>query len=62
MVPRGDGIQTMTAASFINYSIEIKTDRKGRRFAQYFSMKCLRWFRMPLDVAELALAMQAAAQ
>ena len=52
----------MTAASFINYSIEIKTDRKGRRFAQYFSMKCLRWFRMPLDVAEMALAMQAAGE
>lgn len=39
-----------------NAAIEIRTDRLGREFAQYYSMKAMRWIRMNLDEAKLILA------
>ena len=37
--------------------VEIKTDRKGREFAQYYSRAAGRWIRCGLADAKLALAM-----
>lgn len=37
-------------------AIEIRTDRLGREFAQYWSMAAMRWIRMSLDVAKVELA------
>lgn len=39
-----------------NLAIEVRTDRAGREFAQYWSMKAMRWIRMSLAEAKLELA------
>lgn len=39
-----------------NLAIEIRTDRAGREFAQYWSMGAMRWIRMGLADAKLELA------
>lgn len=41
--------------------IQIRTDKKGREFAQYYSMKAMRWIRCPIADAKIALASQEAA-
>ena len=38
--------------------IQIKTDKKGREFAQYFSRAAHRWIRIGTDEARIALAAQ----
>jgi hypothetical protein len=37
-------------------NIKITLDKNGRRLAHRWSMRALRWFRMPLDEAELLIA------
>lgn len=46
------------AAILARSTIQIRTDRKGREFAQYWSMRAARWIRCGLEEAKLALASQ----
>lgn len=41
-------------------TIQIRTDKKGREFAQYWSMRAARWIRCSINEAKIALAAQAA--
>jgi len=41
-------------------TIKIATDKKGREFAQYWSMRAARWIRCGLAEAKIALAAQEA--
>lgn len=48
----------MTPTYIIRSEIQIKADRKGRPFAQYFSRAAHRWIRISMTDAKVALAMQ----
>jgi hypothetical protein len=47
-----------TPAYIIRSEIQIKADRKGQQFAQYFSRPAHRWIRISMADARVALAMQ----
>ena len=49
------------AAYLAKAAIEIKTDRKGREFAQYYCRRGMRWIRISLIEAKAAIAAQAEA-
>lgn len=38
--------------------IQIRTDKKGREFAQYYCRRAMRWIRCGLDAAKIAKAAQ----
>lgn len=42
-------------------TIQIRSDKAGREFAQYYSMRAGRWIRCPIADAKIALASQEAA-
>jgi len=50
--------ETARTAILARSEIQIKTDKKGREFAQYFSRAAHRWIRIGTDEARMALAAQ----
>lgn len=40
-------------------TIQVRTDKAGREFAQYWSMRAARWIRCGINEAKIALAAQA---
>jgi hypothetical protein len=52
-------IEQVQAAILARSTIEIRTDKKGREFAQYYCRRAMRWIRCSLDAAKIAVAAQA---